>query len=91
MKVDKLNVWDDARVQKRAAHLNGRTYGRVVNNQALPFYTPFIPVAYSPFQGYLYGEPKGGFRETIFLVRSRPPTHLLIHSHAQATYFTRFA
>ncbi|ERF71229.1 hypothetical protein EPUS_08147 [Endocarpon pusillum Z07020] len=27
MSVDKINVWDDPRVQKRSAHLNGRTYG----------------------------------------------------------------
>ncbi|KAF7504089.1 hypothetical protein GJ744_002854 [Endocarpon pusillum] len=27
MSIDKINVWDDPRVQKRSAHLNGRTYG----------------------------------------------------------------
>jgi hypothetical protein len=27
--VDKIDVWNDPRVQKRSAHLNGRTYGKL--------------------------------------------------------------
>lgn len=31
MLVDKLDVWNDSRIQRRSAYLNGRTHGRELN------------------------------------------------------------
>jgi hypothetical protein len=100
MTVDKINVWDDARVQKRSAHLNGRTYGGchtylhpAKDTDSCPLhptklYHPTIhpSILNFLFQGYLYGEPEAGFRGTIFLVQS--PFHSNIHSFLPSFRFT---
>ena len=40
MSVDKLDVWNDSRIQRRSAFLNGKTYGERLKFSASIF--PFL-------------------------------------------------
>ena len=61
MGVDKINVWSDARVQRRNAIIHGRTYGKPSQSHE----TWFVQLM---LLGYLHGEPQDSIRGTVFLV-----------------------
>ena len=81
LSLDKLDVWEDSCIQKRSAHLNGKTYGNSVHLCASALDIPQnyqfardvalskpLKLCVNTLLGYLYGEPQGEVRATLFLV-----------------------
>jgi hypothetical protein len=67
MSPDKIDVWNDERIQRRIAMVNGRSYGRctILSIQGK---------AYLILAGYLYGKPNGPVRATLFLMSDTEQT-----------------